>query len=170
MADASLIVTYEPNHVASSKEEIETVLNEIKVKPKFLKSDFGGLFLLDVPKAKDVVKKLTALAKKDKKKFTRTYHYIPVEKWVKSEIKDMQNAIKPLVKKIKENEKWKMDLAIRHYNKHDFKELIVKLTEVVDRKNVDLDKPKKIIKVEIIKSKAAISLLEPDELLIVPKL
>ena len=48
--------------------------------------------------------------------------------------------------------------------------LIVKLTDVVDRKNVDLNKPKKIIKVEIIGKNAGISLLEPDELLIVPKL
>ncbi len=167
---AKLIVTYDPNHFQSSKEEVENVLKEIGVKPKFQKSEVGGVFALDVPKAKEVVKKLTALAKKKKKLFTRTFHYIPIEKWVKSEIKDMQNAIKPLVKKIGEKEKWKMDLAKRHYTKHDFKELITGLTEVIDRKNVDLNKPKKIVKVEIIGKDAGISLLEPNELLIVPKI
>lgn len=167
---AKLIITYDPNHTASSKEEVESVFEKIKVKPKFLKSAHDGVFELDVAKPKDVVKKLKALAKKNKKLFARTFHYIPIEKWVKSEIKDMQSYIKKLVPKIKEKEKWKMDLAKRHYDKYDFNELIVKLTEVVDRKNVDLNKPKKIIKVEIIGKNAGISLLEPDELLIVPKL
>ncbi len=167
---AKLIVTYDPNHVASSKEEVEAVMEKIKAKPKFLKSAYDGVFELDIAKPKDVVKKLKALAKKNKKLFQRTFHYVPIEKWVKSEIKDMQKAIKPLVKNIKVNEKWKMDLAKRHYDKHEFNELIIKLTDVVDRKNVDLNKPKKIIKVEIIGKNAGISLLEPDELLIVPKL
>ena len=66
--DGKLIVTYDPNHIASSKEEVEKVLEEIKVKYKFLKSEFDGVFALDVAKAKEVVKKLTKLAKKDKKK------------------------------------------------------------------------------------------------------
>jgi tRNA(Ser,Leu) C12 N-acetylase TAN1 len=43
----------------------------------------------------------------------------------------------------------------------------MKLTDVVDRKKIDLKKPKKIIKVEIIGKDAGISLLTPDELLVV---
>lgn len=168
--NAKLIVTYDPNHVESSKEEVEKVFKEIKAKPKFLKSEFDGVFAIDVPKPKEIAKKLKALCKKNKKLFARTFHYVPIEKWVKSDIKTMQNAIKPLAKKIKEDEKWKMDLAKRQYNKHDFNELIVKLTDVIDRKNVDLEKPKKIVKVEIVGKDAGISLLEPDELLIVPKM
>jgi len=38
---------------------------------------------------------------------------------------------------------------------------------VVDRKEIDLKKPEKIIKVEIVGKDAGISLLEPDEFLIV---
>ncbi len=79
----------------------------------------------------------------------------------------MVNAIKSLVPKIGLNEKWKMELEKRYYNKYDYNELISKLTEVVNREKIDLIKPKKIIKVEIIGSNAAISLLEPDELLLV---
>jgi tRNA(Ser,Leu) C12 N-acetylase TAN1 len=168
--EASLIVTYEPNHKASSKEEVENVFYAVDAKPKFLDSKYGGVFLLSISKPKEIVKELKKLAKKNVKLFARTFHYIPVDKWVKSEIKEMQKAIKPLVKNIKEKEKWKMDLSMRYYDKHDFKELIEKLTEVVDRENVDLDKPEKIIKVEIIEDKAAISLLEPEEFLETPKI
>ena len=98
----------------------------------------------------------------------KTHRYIPVDKWVSSKVPDMQKAIKSLVPKIGENEKWKMDLEKRHYHKLDYQELIVKLTEVVDRRKIDLKKPKKIIKVEIIGTNAGISLLEPGELLMVP--
>ena len=79
----------------------------------------------------------------------------------------MQKAVKSLVPKIGENEKWKMDLEKRHYHKLEYEELIVKLTDVVDRRKIDLKKPKKIIKVEIIGNNAGISLLEPGELLAV---
>jgi tRNA(Ser,Leu) C12 N-acetylase TAN1 len=43
----------------------------------------------------------------------------------------------------------------------------MKLTDVVDREKIDLKKPEKIIKVEVIGSNAAISVLNPDEQLIV---
>jgi len=165
--NVKLIITYDPAHIESSRENVENLMKDIKSKPKFLKSKYSGIFLIDVSKAKEVVKKLKIISKKNRELFGKTFRYIPVEKWVKSEISDMQKAIKSFVPKIGENEKWKMDLEKRYYDKYDFKELIIKLTDVVDRKKIDLVKPKKIIKVEIIGKNAGISLLEPDELLIV---
>ena len=165
--DVKLIVTYDPAHAESSREKLELLLSEIGIKAEFLKSKYSGIFLLSVSKPREVIKKLKSLAKKTSELFGKTYRYIPVDSWVKSEIPAMQKAIKPLVPKIGENEKWMMDLEKRYYDKHDFKELIIKLTDVVDRKNIDLKKPKKIIKVEIIGKNAGISLLTPDEMLIV---
>ena len=92
---------------------------------------------------------------------------MPVDKWVSSKVTDMAEAIKSMVPKIGLNEKWKMELEKKYYNKYDYNELILKLTEVVNREKIDLKKPKKIIKVEIIGSNAAISLLKPGELLLV---
>jgi len=152
--NVKLLITYDPAHIESSREKVEMLFKEIKSKPQFLKSKY-------------VVKKLKVMSKKNRELFGKTYRYIPVDKWVKSEITDMQKAIKSLVPGIKDNEKWMMDLEKRHYHKFDFKELIVKLTDVVDRKNIDLKKPKKIIKVEIVGKDAGISLLTPDELLAV---
>ena len=162
-----LVVTYDPAHITSSRESVENLMKEIKVKPKFLKSKYNGIFLIDVPKPKEVVKKLKAVSKKNKELFGKTFRYVPVEKWVTSKVTDMQKAVKSLVPKIGENEKWKMDLEKRYYDKYDFNELIIKLTDVVNRKKISLDKPKKIIKVEIIGKNAGISLLEQDEMLVV---
>jgi len=165
--DVKLIVTYDPAHQKSCEESLKNVMDAVGAKPKFLKSKYSGIFLIELSKPKEVVKTLIKLSKKDQEIFGKTHRYIPVDKWVSSKVPDMQKAIKSLVPKIGENEKWKMDLEKRHYHKLDYQELIVKLTEVVDRMKIDLKKPKKIIKVEIIGTHAGISLLEPGEHLMV---
>ncbi len=63
-----------------------------------------------------------------------------------------------------------MDIAKRCYEKYHTTELIMKLTEVVDRPKVDLKNPDKIIRVDIIGNDAAISLLNKDETLNIPAL
>lgn len=165
--NVKLLITYDPAHIESSREKVENLLKEIKVKHEFLKSNYNGIFLVDVAKPREVVKKLKQISKKNRELFGKTYRYIPIDKWVKSEISEMQKAIKSFVPKIKENEKWMMDIEKRYYTKHDHKELIIKLTDMVDRKEIDLKKPEKIIKVEIVGKDAGISLLKPDEFLIV---
>jgi tRNA(Ser,Leu) C12 N-acetylase TAN1 len=165
--NVKLIVTYDPAHQKSCEESLKNVMDSVGAKPKFLKSKYSGIFLIELSKPKEVVKMLIKLNKKDPEIFGKTHRYIPVDKWVSSKVPDMQKAIKSLVPKIGENEKWKMDLEKRHYHKLDYQELIVKLTEVVDRRKIDLKKPKKIIKVEIIGTHAGISLLEPGEHLMV---
>jgi len=165
--NVKLIVTYDPAHIESSREKVENLIKETGTKPKFLESKHDGIFLINVSKPKEIVRKLKAISKKNRELFGKTFRYIPIEKWVTSEISDMRKSIKSLVPKIKADEKWKMDLEKRHYDKYDFNELIAKLTDVVDREKVDLKNPEKIIKVEIIEKNAGISLLEPDELLIV---
>jgi len=163
-----LIVTYDPAHLKSCQDSLNKVMDSVCTKSKLLKSKYSGIFLIDIPKAKKVVKKLITLSKKNPEIFGKTHRYIPVDKWVSSKIPDMQKAVKAFVPKIGENEKWKMDLEKRHYHKLEYDELIVKLTDVVDRRKIDLDKPKKIIKVEIIGTNAGVSLLEPGEFLAVP--
>ena len=165
--NVKLIVTYDPAHQKSCEESLKNVMDAVGAKSKLLKSKYNGIFLIELPKPKEIVKKLAALSKKDQEIFGKTHRYIPVDKWVSSKVPDMQKAIKSLVPKIGENEKWKMDLEKRHYHKLDYQELIVKLTEVVDRRKIDLKKPKKIIKVEIIGTHAGISLLESGEFLAV---
>lgn len=165
--NVKLIVTYDPAHQKSCSESLKDVMDAVGAKPKLLKSKYSGIFLIEISKSKEIVKKLVKLAKKDPDAFGKTHRYIPVDKWVSSKVPDMQKAIKSFVPKIGENEKWKMDLEKRHYHKMDYQELIIKLTEVVDRRKIDLKKPKKIIKVEIIGTNAGISLLEPGEILTV---
>ena len=166
MADANLLVTHDPNRAGSSKEEVEKALKAIKQKAKFLKSDVEGVFKLRVSNPKKLVKSLGKLKNK-KGMFEHSFHWVPIEKWINTNIKAMQKEIKKMQKGIKKTEKWKMDLHKRHFDQMHSTELIMKLTEVVDKPKVDLDNPQKIIEVQIIGKKTGLALLNKDEMLTV---
>lgn len=164
MPEANLLVTHDHSHAGSAKEEIEKALKAVKQKAKFLKSDIEGVFKLRVGNAKKLVKSLSKLKSK-KGMFEHTYNWIPIEKWIATNVKAMQKEVKKLQKGIKKNEKWKMDLHKRHFEQINSIDLIMKLTEVVDKPKVDLSNPQKIIEVQIIGKKAGLALLNKDEIL-----
>ena len=166
MADANLLVTHDHSHAGSAKEEVEKALKAIKQKAKFLKSDVDGVFKLRVGNAKKIVKSLGKLKGK-KGMFGHTFYWVPIDKWMATNVKAMQKEIKKLQKGIKKTEKWKMDLHKRHFDEVHSAELIMKLTEAVDKPKVDLENPQKIIEVQIIGKKTGLALLSKDEMLAV---
>ncbi|MBI5347639.1 MAG: THUMP domain-containing protein, partial [Candidatus Aenigmarchaeota archaeon] len=92
-----------------------------------------------------------------------THRWVPIEKWVKSDMNEMTKAIAEMGKKIGRDEKWKMDFNKRQYDAP--KDIIIKLTDPIDRPHVDLKNPDKIVHVEVIGKNAGISLLNKDEVL-----
>jgi len=164
----NLIITFDPTKTESAKIEINSRLAEISEKPAISKIE-DGLAIMTVKDAKKAVSQLKKIAIKDKKKFSSTYHWIPVDVWCKAKIPDMQKAVKEIQAGIAKDEKWKMDIG-RHKTELHERDMIVKLTEVIDKPNVDLSSPKKILKVEVVGDKCAVSLLKPEEYLSVAKL
>jgi len=168
MAETNLLVTFDPVHKESAKAEIEALMKEIGKKVGIVSVE-DGMAELSVDNAKKTIKSLADLCKKDNTKFNYTYNWWPVDKWCKSDLEGMQACIKELEKGIGKEEKWKMDFAKRKTTQKYPKDIIIKLTDVVDKPKVDLKNPDKIIKVEVIGDRAAISLVTSDEILNVPK-
>jgi tRNA(Ser,Leu) C12 N-acetylase TAN1 len=169
MADINLLVTFDPVHEQSAKAEIEEIAKEAKEKVKIGKVE-EGLAEISAGDARKFIKKILDMAKKDIDKFKYTFNWWPVDKWCKSGVSDMQKVIAELEKDIKKEEKWKLEFSRRKTDKDYGKDIIIKLTEVVDKPKVDLKKPDKIIKVEVIADKAAISVFAKDETLNLAKL
>lgn len=167
---ANLIVTFDPNHLESAKKEIMHLLDEVKQKAQILAAD-EGLAHLAVKDARNAIEDLENLSKKSLDKFQHTMKWVPIDVWCKNSVKEMQTNIKKMVKGIKPDEKWKMELKTRKLkDKPDEIKLVMSLTEVVDRKHVDLENPEKVIKVEIIGNKAGLALLDKKHLLNIAKL
>ena len=168
--DANLLVTYDPNHSGKASEEAKAVLEEAGAKEKFLDSPVDGVFFLHVSEPKDVVRRLNEICRAEPEKFGYTFRWIPIEKWCSSDVDELAGEMKAINSKIGDDEKWKMELSKRGYDAHSSTELIRKLTDSIEKRNVDLKNPEKIVKIEIIGDMAGISLLNRDELLDVHKL
>lgn len=159
----NLLVTYDPAHKEAARLEVEGLLKEVKEKGSILKVK-NGVLNLRIKDARKAVRKLTNLCEKHPYKFNKTFRYMPVDKWSKSTIKDMQKTIKSVAKDIKNSESWMLSLNKRDSRFH-MRELVLKLTELVEKPKVDLVSPNKIIKVEMLGKEAGIALLKESEFL-----
>ncbi len=162
---ANLLVTYDPSHRGTALQELKDAFKASGESYQIGDSGIEGLFKLNVSDARKSVSKLAGLCKKSPGSFAATHHYVPIDKWCRSELAEMQRTIKSLVGLIGTNEKWRMSLNRRQWDKIRGGELILKLTDVVDRRNVDLTSPQKIVQVEILGNEAGISVLKPQEIL-----
>lgn len=167
--EANLIVTYDPTHAGKSQEEVKELLEE-HGGAEFLESGFEGVFLLHTKTdPKKIVKKLSDACKEEPYKFKHTFRWIPVDRWCDSKLDEMSKAMKDIDAKIGEHESWKLDLGKRGYE-GDTMGLIMKLTEHINKPNVNLKSPDKIVKVEIVGDRAGIALLNADEYLNIAKM
>ncbi|MBI3051609.1 THUMP domain-containing protein [Candidatus Woesearchaeota archaeon] len=164
-AKANMLVTYDPNHKGTAEAEIKEAFGRIGERYELMDTPVEGLFKLKTQDARRVAKKLSDLSRREHQVLSTTHKYIPIDLWCKSDLPAMQKAVKALVPNIGQNERWKMGLNKRHWDKMHLTELIIKLTDVIDRPKVDLEKPEKIVQVEIIGEESGIALLRPDEFL-----
>lgn len=167
---ANMLVTFDPNHRGTAMQELKDSFKAIGEKVQIADSGVEGLFRLSVSDPRKAAVKIAGICRKDPSAFVATHHYIPIDKWCKSEVSDMQSTIKSLLPQIGMNDKWKLNLAKRQWDKMRGDELIHKLTEVIDRPKVDLDNPQKIVQVEIIGTEAGISVLTPTDIIDVQKI
>ena len=166
---ANMIVTFDPNHRGTAELELREVLKQAGEKPQIGQTEIEGLFKVAVSDARKAVAKIKSLCGSNPNLFSVTHHYTPIDRWCSSDISTMQKAIKQASAGIGQNEKWKMGLNKRHWDQLEGVKLIMKLTDVIDRKEVDLDNPAKIVQVEIIGKEAGIALLTPKDTIDVAK-
>jgi len=164
MPEANLLVTFDPVHKESAKVEIEALIKGLGESFKIIKIE-EGLTEISVKEPRKIIKSLIKVREKDSSRFKYTFNWWPVDEWCKADIKEMQKIISKIEKNISQKDKWKMDFSKRQTTKDYGKDIIFKLTDAVDKPKVDLSNPDKIIKVDIIRDKAALSILAKDEFL-----
>jgi len=165
VVDANLLITYDPAHSGKAEDEAKTLLKSVGEDAKFLKSDVEGVFLLHTKKnTREITKQLHKSGKANPSQFGYTYHWVPIDEWVKTDVTTIGKALKGFDKKMDPAKSWKLDLVKRHFDKVGTTDLILKLTEHIDKPKVDLKNPQVIVKVEILGKKTGVSLLGADEL------
>lgn len=163
---ANLLVTYNPSHPGKAEKEVRALLDDFG-EFELLDSKTPGVFLLHV---KDVMHAVEKLRHMPADSFENTYKWVPIETWVKTDVDEMGKVLKSYNGKIGQDESWKLMLFKRLYDDHTTTELIKLLTDNIDRENVDLKNPEKLVVVEIVGEKTGLSLLSKNEYLDTQKL
>jgi tRNA(Ser,Leu) C12 N-acetylase TAN1 len=110
-----------------------------------------------------VIQELRALLARHSRLLQHTCKWVPVDLWALSDIDSLRKAIGQLRDRIAEGETWRMVVEKRRYGGHT-RQLIELLAPLVTAK-VDLEHPQKILRVDLIGSLAALSVLRPGEIL-----
>ncbi len=159
--DPNLIITYDPNHTNKSREEVKELLEDAG-EIKFFDSEFEGVFLVHVKDPKAIIRNLAQKIEDEPYKFKYTFRWTPVDMWCSTKQEDMIMAVKALNSKIARQESWKMEIGKRGYEGSTM-DLLTTLAEHIDKPKIDLKTPQKIVKIEIVGDRAAISLINPNE-------
>lgn len=149
-----------------AEDEAKALLKSAGEDAKFLESEVEGVFLLRTKKdPRAITKELIKSGKANPSQFVYTYRWVPIDVWVKSDVNAIVKVMKDFDKKMDPAKSWKLDLVKRHFEKASVTDLILKLTEHIDKPKVDLQDPQVVIRVEILGAKTGCSLLAADELL-----
>jgi tRNA(Ser,Leu) C12 N-acetylase TAN1 len=112
--------------------------------------------------SREVIRALRRLFDRDPLLFQYTLKWVPIDLWALSDIESMKAATKKLSTRIIVGEKWRMTVEKRRYTQHHKIEIIRELAQLIQAK-VDLEKPDKILRVDIIGKYAGLSILRPSD-------
>lgn len=164
MPEPNLLVTHRPEARPLAEGEVEARLEDLGVPYRFLASGVDGLFLIHVDgEPRQILRRLRQRCGEDPGRFLHTYHWLPVATWVPNEFDDMREAVRSLVPEIPEDARWRLVVNKRFHDAHTTQEIVEALAQEIDRPNVDLERPERIVRVEIIGGKAGLSLHRPEE-------
>ncbi len=89
--------------------------------------------------------------------------WVPVDLWCESSLDAMKAAIDAEIKeRIEKDQTWAMRVEKRSWRQYHTREITEYLARSIDRK-VDLREPDRIVRIDVLGPRTAISLLKPDE-------
>lgn len=166
MVRYNLLVTFHPNRAGLAEREVRNRVEQAGGAVEDIeRSSVNGVFCVKVTgDAKELVAALRSDLREAPELLSQTYHWVPVDTWVESSEKAMMEAVNEIAQGIGENESWMMHVHKRHHPSHS-EDLMLLLTDQIQKGRVDLRHPEKIVAVEVLGSMAAISLLERNEII-----
>lgn len=165
MYSYNLLVSYRFNEFQQAREEVLRLLAEMGDKdPVVQKTDVKGIIgVRTFISSREVISRVREFFHQDTQKVQHAVKWVPVDLWSDSELETMVETVRKVKDQIDENETWAMDLEKRKYPAHHVYQIVTRLAEPFTQK-VDLKKPDKYLRVDIIGEQAGISVLKPEEI------
>jgi len=115
----------------------------------------------------EVITKFREILKERPYEFRYSLRIIPIEKVVKTRVEEIQKAAEELASKIGENETFRITVEKR-FTEISTRDIIEAAASKIERK-VNLERPDKILLIEIIGGLTGISVIRPEDIISVSK-
>ena len=169
LKDFNLLVTTARGNEEDACSEIWFLIGEMG--DREVKVDRTGISGLIAAKTMlnpfQVIEKLRVVLKERPYEFRYTFRAIPVEKVVRTNLNDIQQAVTELAAKIGEDETFRVT-AEKRFTSIPTRDIIETVAANIKNK-VDLTSPNKIIMIEVVGGFTGVSIVKPDEILSISK-
>jgi tRNA acetyltransferase TAN1 len=167
--DFNLLVTTARGNEEDACSEIWYLLGEIG--DSAVKVDKTGITGLIAAKTAfnpfEIIEKFRVILKERPYEFRYTLRVIPVEKVVRTDVGEIQRAVKELGSKIQEDETFRVTVEKRFTNTST-NDIIAAAAANIERR-VDLNLPDKIVLIEVVGGLTGVSVLKPKDVLSIMK-
>ena len=169
LKDFNLLVTTTRGNEDNACSEVWYLLKEIgDEKAEVDRTGVSGLIAVKTSlNPFDVITKFREILKERPYEFRYSLRIIPIEKVVKTRVEEIQKAAEELASKIGENETFRITVEKR-FTEISTRDVIEAAASKIERK-VNLERPDKILLIEIIGGLTGISVIRPDDIISVSK-
>lgn len=169
LKDFNLLVTTTRGNEDNACSEIWYLLREIgDEKAEVDKTGVSGLIAAKTSlNPFEVIAKFREILKERPYEFRYSLRIIPIEKVVRTRIEEIAKAAEELAPRIGENETFRITVEKR-FTEISTRDVIEAAASKIERK-VNLEKPDKILLIEIVGGQTGISLIKPQDIISVSK-
>lgn len=162
----NLLISYSWGTFSRARSEIRRILGRLgDDQPEVERSNVEGIALVSTSlDSRDVIHKCRELLYRGEEYFDFAIKWVPADYWCATELDAMKLVIeKEVVPRIPPDETWRMTVYKRRWQRYHSADIVACLAPCIDRK-VDLSHPDKIVWVDVVGRKTAISVLKPEEI------
>jgi len=169
LKDFNLLVTTTRGNEDNVCSEVWYLLKEIgDEKAEVDRTGVSGLIAVKTSlNPFEVITKFREILKERPYEFRYSLRIIPIEKVVKTRVEEIQKAAEELASKIGENETFRITVEKR-FTEISTRDIIEAAASKIERK-VNLERPDKILLIEIIGGLTGISVIRPEDIISVSK-
>jgi tRNA acetyltransferase TAN1 len=167
-----LLVSYSWGSYGRASREVVSILKRFgDPNPLVEKSGVSGIAIAHTSlDNRDVIVRCRQLVRSEPA-FDYAVKWVPVDYWCDSDLDTIKELIElEVAPSIGETETWGLKVEKRGWPKYHTDEIVEYLAVAVGDRKVNLTRPDKLVRVDILGSRTAISLLRPDEIFSIARL
>lgn len=161
-----LLVSYPRRFYGPAKREIGRILERFgDAAPVVEKSGIRGICVVHARlDNRQIIARCAELCRAEPQSFRFAIKWVPVDYWCEKDLHAMERLVKEQVApRIGAQESWAMKVEKRGWSAYHTAEIVRRLAESIDRR-VNLKAPDKLVRIDILGSAVAASVLRPGEI------